>query len=407
MRLILIGLLCSFPTLAHAGFVDFCVQYNVYYTDASTSVGDDHFTSNGAKKARGARLVIIDTTASTTKFDGNLEENGTDAGCAMDVMVVNSHNHTVKLFAEATLDTNTVEVLDDDDPVSGEQYTYTWTPSLVGLSEKKLTTSAAEQWNIMAAAGFALDRHDGGLSSETFTFYTEACPGGGVACVREETPGVFVGYLCLEADCSVAPAKAKYAITHQQGHLVMIAANGGSREVASSSAAAVGGCTGGTGHNVNHSEYQSRAATEGTADIWAAMTFNMVSSGADCGFKSVQAVDWDNDGSNNDQEFDCDGTLYGSIDGNDYLGDECDDEAHHGTQLDWLRFWWDMLTDESLDDDDVFAIWNEADPDTWETEDTPTNASYKPAARLDDAADTVLSTPNNWTTVAATNGTDR
>ena len=61
--------------------------------------------------------------------------------------------------------------------------------------------------------------------------------------------------------------------------------------------------------------------------------------------------------------------------------------TNRGTEWDWLRFWWDLTTDQDVYCTDCMDIWNTANPDTWNASGDGSGSNY-PATRLRNAANT-------------------
>lgn len=74
--------------------------------------------------------------------------------------------------------------------------------------------------------------------------------------------------------------------------------------------------------------------------------------------------DWNDDG------IQCHGTL-----------------LNRGTEYDWLRFWWDMLTDEGIGVGELANIYDRMDPRSWDLKQvTPIYFLDDPVQRLESAA---------------------
>jgi hypothetical protein len=407
------------PSVSWAGVWTVCVEYKVSFVDADTAVGDDYFTSNADRPARGAMVRIKEVGGSIIAED-NAEDSGADAGCLVGVVLATGTAYEVRVLSSAVIGGNTLEVRDD--PVSPSTYAeeWTWTPG--SGTRKTFDTTIRDEWNVAAAAGFALLRQDAGMTGKGYRFYMDdsSCTSGLPSCVQREggagTP--FRVFMCsvVEGDTGCPsvnpPAYAKYVINHNLGHVVTAFANGGDRALLNQSATATtsGDCDdNGGGHAIHTEEYHSSAAWEGIAHLWAAMAFNDHSAAGDgCRFDYYLDVDWDNDLDNDEDRFNCDGAPdpigAPDVDGDDYTLDECDGTVGRGTELDWLRFWWDLVTDEGLNDDQVWAIWADADSDGWSANGTG-DAEDQPPERLRHAA-YLNGLVSKWTTWDDVNGVD-
>lgn len=139
-------------------------------------------------------------------------------------------------------------------------------------------------------------------------------------------------------------------------------------------------------HEAVSKEYQSAAASEGFAHYYAAVSFNDTAQ-SDCGFAYYKSTDWNLDDNLDPQWVSCEGGPMTGVDGHDYLGDWCTGTlTNRATEWDWLRFLWDLDTDEGVTTEQIFEIWAGAYPHTWVAYGDATGSGY-PASRLRDAAD--------------------
>lgn len=155
-------------------------------------------------------------------------------------------------------------------------------------------------------------------------------------------------------------------------------------------------------HYMVSKEFQSAAINEGMADWLAAITFNQTDEN-DCRLKPYGNFLWLDGTPPDDGQFSCQGwndnnntgdnggaewTGYG-IDAFDYLGDYCNigTTTDRGTELDWLRFFFDLdrtsSGGESMNVADILDLYADADPYDWDT-----STSARPALfNAFDAAD--------------------
>jgi hypothetical protein len=182
----------------------------------------------------------------------------------------------------------------------------------------------------------------------------------------------------------------KYVISHEHGHALVDLADPSKNWVGDSSANS-GNCysnSPSTGHDMNSMEYHSTAAIEGIAAFYAAFVWNTRAE-SDCMYYYPRHVDWELDGDNDMGTFNCEDSPIKtslSVDGNDYLYDICDvqegeDITRRSTEVDWLRFWWDMTTDQDLTLSEILDIWVGAQSYSWSEDDSGT-ADYQPNVRL-------------------------
>lgn len=248
-----------------------------------------------------------------------------------------------------------------------------------------ITTSEEPWWNVAAAAGWAMERRNGGMSGRTYQFYMQACPFTSPpagSCVDNH-----IAY--IDQSSNDNGAYDKYVIVHEMGHLVGEQANAGVGTRKDDSALEHG-CPGDgtTGHKMSSREYQGQAANEGWAHYYAALAFNTTSD-HNCWFYYYKSVDWNDDDNNDPAATNCEGgwmdlhlsageTLEAEQDDwmdRDYLVEGCyaregGELDNRGTEFDWLRFWWDFDTDQSRTFDNAVDIWGASDPECWYLDDT-------------------------------------
>lgn len=239
---------------------------------------------------------------------------------------------------------------------------------------------------------------------------------------KTHIPAVGAGYL------------SKYQIAHELGHVIMMQRIGDREET--NYDAPLRGCMGSytgsyvaadTGASTEKSEltmeWSAAAAREGWAHFYSAWLFND-STESDCWFNTAFSFqDFDLDGtvendftsSVYDHVIDCEGYgipsslgLYPdtshdfTITARDWLLDAWDNEAcgHEtypyypyytgkSTQYDWMRFWWDMLTDEGIAVETLSDIYVDMCPTTWDKDPQwyDTFDSQWPEWRLENSCD--------------------
>lgn len=375
--------------------VRFCIEYSVDYTDASTSTGDDYFTDNADKTAYGARLRVTRNSDSYDIYYDYSDDSGVYAGCTTSLSLSSTESYSVKIYSEAIVQGNTLRVWNNDTAQS--RYVYTLDSAYVPSASitEYLDTSLHDAWNISAAVGFAMYRRNGYMTGDTYTFYNQACGSG--SCFDDTATPVAV-YL--------DGGSRKYVIVHEMGHFLAYRANGNNGALSSYSSPCGICCNGDyTSHAFDEKEYQSAASNEGIAHYYAAVVFNLTTA-SDCYYYYYKDVDWDRDGDIDSQITNCEGGPVPSIDAKDYLGDMCSGTlTNRGTEYDWLRFFWDMETDEGLDYDDLLSMWNGANPDTWNATGDGTGANY-PATRTRNSAD-ALGFLTEWDNQDNDNGVHR
>jgi hypothetical protein len=355
----------------------FCGQYAVDYDDASTTIGDDFFTDNTPKPARGAKINVTRNSDGVCLYCDFTPYDGADAGCTPKVAMSPNETYTIKMLASASVAGQSITV-GPDDAVNGvyehvHSTGYVPTASFPSVPVQFVTKNNAA-WNIAAAAGWAIQRRPINLSGETFNFYTQPCPGGSSNCNSG-------GNIYIVND------KHKYVIVHELGHAVAKAANGG-QNARSSYDAPEDNCPSSSGHSLASKEYQSAAANEGIASYYAAVAFNDPH-GADCAYQLHYQIDMDhNKTTANSLTLSCDDGGTQGIAAGDYLGEFCvaqGESINRGTQYDWIRFFWDLDSKEGLDAADIFTLWTAASPHTWNATGDVWDVD-NPAVRLEAAA---------------------
>jgi hypothetical protein len=380
--------------------VELCARYAVDYADADAAVGDDYLTDNDEVLASGVRIQVVRNSDSAIVFDGNADDGGADDGCVA-VTGLTTTNYSVRVLSTAEVAGNTLKVWNNDS--SNVLHAWVdpfWVPPLGGGTET-FTTSLGDPWRILATATHAMHRSDAGLSGENLVFYTQECSGGG-SCLG----GNGRVYLCPSATCSNNPHN-KTLVGHEMGHLVFFLANNGVAATADSTYVGSVCDNGGSGseHRINSEEYQGLAASEGLAHFWAAYAFNDEAE-SDCGFDWYGGeVEWDYvDYPLESERVSCEGApdpaRAPTVDGADFHGDVCGGASSKGVEYDWLRFGWDLVTDANMPVEDVFAIWDVANPQGWSSDGSGV------AADISNAADW-LGWGTEYDFWAGYNGTDR
>lgn len=357
----------------------YCVGYqNLSYADGST--GD--LLTGSSTPAYGVVLRVI--WNDNTVQDLGLAWNGSTPGCA-DLLFDNSNApFEVKILRRAVIAGNTLEVVN----ASGALLTTTWltnhTPTNNGLYYTNI--GYTDSINVLAAASYAMQRRDGGISGETFRFVLDSCPGQATSCFDPATDEIYIHDSHVDR---------KFIITHEFGHALSSAANGWNSSDVDYDAN-VGPCTSAytnSSHRMNSKEFQSAAAVEGIAHFYSALAFNSDVHDADCDIEKHYNPDWNRNGSTSDlvdvDIFSCEeGVSVASVDNNDYTGDYCTASGawqNRGTEYDWLRMFWDLHTSYDVSTPTIFEIWNRANPHNWNPNGIGTGSGY-PATRLSDAA---------------------
>jgi hypothetical protein len=349
----------------------YCVDYDLDFTDGPT--GD--LLTGDTMDAIG---VVLRFTWTTGSVDYALGSNG-----CKDITVASTMGpSTVDILRRAHAGGNLVEVASDMGGLLASPWLEDHTP--VPSALYSITLDNTESINILAAASFALQRHNVGITGETFRFVLGDCPDReGTSCERWPEWGLYI---------HEEHAYFKFVIVHELAHALSDAANGGVED-RNDEMASVGACTPAytvEGHRMNSKEFQSNAAVEGLAHYYSALIFNEQGEG-DCEIEKHYTLDWNRDGlraeATDVQIFSCeDGIPEAGINSEDYLGDYCLGEgvqSNRGTEYDWLRHLWDFT--EQASPETLFELWDHADPHSWHISGAGTGAGY-PAHRMSRAA---------------------
>lgn len=385
---------------AHAVTATYCFEWGTAFGDAAT--GD--YLNGTATAARGALVRFVQNDGGGTTY-AVLAAGGATPGCGT-VVGLNAEPYSVWLDLNAVVNGNTVLVKNasgiqltsqrssNHTPQSGATYSYpgtSWT-----------RTSVTDGISIMAAAQWALNRVNGGVSGVTFDFRTQTCPNSpaGTSCYDDNVTRLI----------SIAPGTTgKFTIVHELGHALVDAATG-QLGYAYDGSAAMGPCIPGetATHRVNTKEYNGTAAIEGIASFYAQLAFNDHGANADCVYQTPYTVDWNHDGDTIDGAdaavFTCEGGVAG-IAAEDYVGTECGGGLNRSTQYDWMRGLWDLHTDDGVSFNDILDVWVLAQPSAWNASGSGVGPTY-PAYEMATAAAAVLS-PNPYPANAADNGMDQ
>jgi hypothetical protein len=405
-------LIAFFAAVARAVPVTFCIAYNVDIEDAE-GIGDDFINDNAANvPARGAWMRVKETTSGTPVWTGHLNE-GTNPGCTPGTIGL-THNlaggYTIVIKSESVIRGNNL-YLYDTDAGGGTEYgaspSTTYNPPLGGET-KTFVLAAQTWWSNMAIASWAL-YHENTGAMEDITIYMDGC-GTGVdgTCCANDVSGHYV-----YADGHAR----KGLLTHFLGHCVWTASTGPDfSDDTHLYDANIGPCDydGGFPHNLLTREYQASNVWEGWAHFYQANAFNdglQWDWDDECWIYYYNApLDWNADGAADDAgEDDAIVSCAGSTnveDDADYYDDFCagdptpldgiDDDANMGTELDWMRFFWDWAWEgasgTTLGADDTLALVLAANPAGWNTSGHATGAGNP----YEDVGAAAIAGPSSW-----------
>jgi len=351
--------------------VTLCAEYKADFTDSGlglpVSQRDDYMYSNSNKIARGVKLRIVSSEPGAADIDLWTDWTGADAGCA-DVVLDDIWTYDVKILSRTKIDDVYVEVNSTGSTAWSSTPLQNWTP-VAGTTDIE-TVNAHRAWNMTAAMSWALYRRRYGVSGETFVSHTDdvspcsataaACQSGGELWFRNTSS--LIGY--------------RYVHVHELGHLLAYKFDGhnSSNKNYNSAAPTCQKFNGGTdGHAMSTKEHASAAAVEGFGHYYAAVAFNNTSQ-SDCAFMYNKTQDFDRtDAATSDfsppDSISCEGSPVWDlsiVDARDYVDDMCTGTLNHrGNELDFLRFFWDLDTDEGLSFGEVAELYDRANPRSW------------------------------------------
>ncbi len=343
----------------------FCIEYSPEFEDVEGR--DDWWTSNSNKTARGVRVRVRDTSTGNSPFYGYA---GRNSGCTPFIGLDTSRQYQIRVYSQAKVSPGAVNMIDVRN-ASDQRYFKTLVSSYSPAAGTEVLTwnnASNSVVNIMAAAGYSVNKRYGGLSGETFTIFNDECSYGG-SCAKEEGGGTV--YL------SENGRVRKYIIAHEIGHVVGIKVNEGKRAKMGALhcqpiCQRVGsGCP--KNHVMTSKEYQGKAAHEGFAHFYAATVWNDPSENG-CAFAYYINYDFDRDGTVEGWEYkpwvSCraswpDQDEHGVPDA-DFLHNVCANVySNRGTQYDWLRALWNLHNNDGVSYGAISRIWDNADPHTW------------------------------------------
>lgn len=386
-----VGVLLSSPT-ASAVTVQFCIGHTGEYDDnGEAGVGsggpEDYWTGDGPKAPRGAFAEVYKyVNLNWVEVWSGLLGDGFGAegiGCTPSITVaaVNG-SYDIDVSSYGTVNSVDINVYDDQDPPR------LWAAGtgafLVSDSQpvqnKTIAVSAGPGFdvlNVYQAAAYALYRHNGGTDGYTYDYY-----------VGPDASGTI----------SLHPwhAQNKFIIVHETAHR-MSAIRAPDMNSADNTAWSDGTCPeeDASSHSMRSREHAGCAAAEGFAHFYAADVFNS-DAGTDCWFEYWNTVVDDETPAVNCES--ANGDFVRS------RGAEvCGGGSTKGVELDWLRAFWDVHTDNSAPDPSFFDImdWLQLASDSylW-TSSTAFTALDDAANDLDDELE------SNWNYSKDYNGVD-
>lgn len=168
----LASLLWSAPARAALVTATYCVDWTVAFDDEDT--GD--FLTGTTTDAYGVVLRFTWTANGGGTSDVPLDWDGATPGCKTTLVQNSSAPFTVSVLRRAEINSNTIEVRNSSGALLSSSWLTGHTPSNGRTYNHTVGQSALQSENIMAAAGYALQRRNGGVTGETLTFIRDGYP---------------------------------------------------------------------------------------------------------------------------------------------------------------------------------------------------------------------------------------
>jgi hypothetical protein len=398
----------------------FCFDYVTTLFDAAGN-GDDFMTDlDGPYDAAYAYTSIANLTTGVPVRNGYLDING----CTPFLTIESTHTHRATLISWVLLPTGQeIEVQRSriDDTAFSQSATMSTYPKSVITVQADANGFDKEWVNILAVATHTIRRKPDAWPADAmpYLYFFEGETGDPTKFYYTTTNGADLPNPGVVIPNQGFPKNQKFVIAHELGHnleyKIHCSEGGGDCENpdyrlrvdydAPGGACQVGGTD--DDHFVNSKEFQSAAAVEGWANYVVAFAFNE-RTGATCRLKPNAVVPWNyiepgqvTDGTT-DAPFSCEGSdgptpdLGGAehttppepVQGRDAYGQFCEGtggvDDNRGTEVDWLRFWWDYTQTPGLGFLSATAIVDAMDSHTWNRNDTGLIQDL-PAKRLESA----------------------
>ncbi|MCC6159426.1 MAG: hypothetical protein IT350_15355 [Deltaproteobacteria bacterium] len=319
-----------------------CIKYETHFED--WEMGDYYkFSSPHDYDAIRPHVRVRDNDTSSVIYNSYTNPGN----CTPTLSLDSAHDFEIKVYAAARLSNNNeIKVYDNYlDPVWHAQVlSASWNPLRDGTyTLVHQYNSTFKVSNVLAAAGWAVDRRHAGLSNLDITYFTDPCPGSTNSCfqVNGGNHRIMIGPDDLDR---------KSTITHETGHEILYQKNGNDGHTNDCTYEGTGDCWDSrfcdTCHCNRCLEYQSCASWEGFAEFYMVAAWNDAG-GADCDYNDNNES-CENDG-NWISEGNCCQTCFG-----------------RATEWDWVHFWWDMYSDEGYAVSDIAQIYNISNPENWD-----------------------------------------
>lgn len=322
--------------------VKICVQQMSAFSDAG--IGEDFWTSSAstARASRGAWVAILrEGSYLWVDFLGDGRGAGDPGSGCTEVLAeppdpTGTYDYTMQIWTVGNVQGNAINTAYNGNPVLD----WTFTRSLTGTGTFEVTfdptANTGKAFDVYMVGAYCLYRHAAGLSGETFRYRLDA--GSSNSSVDRVNDTVRIGDL---------RADRKFIIAHETGHLLGDFATGNNDwKTVNTGCQCFEGltCPAEYGSHTMISKERSRCAmAEGFAHFYAAAVFNSHTDDSpyECWFHYYKEIDGDSTPIVNceldwpDGPFDeafMEGNCGGPWDG-------------MGTELDWMRTFWDVLSD--------------------------------------------------------------
>ena len=317
-----------------------CVEQMSAFSDAG--VGEDYWQSSAstARPSRGAWVVIrrgSDYLKVGFLGDGR-GSGGPGPGCTEDLdEPVGTHDYDFQIFTVGRVQDNAINTAYEGNPVLDWNFTRSLTGGGPHVVTFDPTASTGKAFDVYMVGAYSLYRHVGGVSNEAFAYRLQSG-------TSNSSVDRFNDIIKIGED----NADKKFIIAHETGHLLGDFATGNNNwKTVSTKCQCYNSSSCPTppfhGDHTMISKERSRCAmAEGFAHFYSAAVFNQHRFGHyDCWFHYYKEI-----GGDNDPTVDCD-EANGPFDVQ-YMESNCASPwIGMGTELDWMRTFWDMLSADS------------------------------------------------------------
>ena len=292
--------------------------------------------------------------------------------------------YQLKVKSAATISTNTFTVYTS----STDPYSYaTWAQTPFAVTgdlafNLVLPGSTDRRFNHLALLAYAMWQYPVEATGRIFSVYEDAGP------VTSEVGS----YVRLG---STYPFDHKFRVARELGRLLTAYRDAGGADCSATYTDALDYCDSGitnpdVEYNLQRRMYQAAAACEGITDFYAALVWNDVVPGSlDCQYREEHSRDIDLDGIIEDGPL---VPLVCSTHNFDWLeywtltndsGGECEGTiTARSTRYDWLQYFWEMRAVQGVPLDELWDLWDDANPHGWCPDDACVNLGQQPHERM-------------------------